>query len=130
MPLAEIGTLIGALAAVAAVLALAWIATRCLAMRLPAARFSAAGAGRLRLVERLPLGRLPLGREEYLAVVRAGETVLLLGVSAGQITLLKELSADEAAQWTAEPAGAQPMPFREALRQVLQKNQKQEGTKP
>lgn len=38
MPLAEIGTLIGALAAVAAVLALAWIATRCLAMRLPAAR--------------------------------------------------------------------------------------------
>ena len=125
MPLAEIGTLIGALAAVSAVLALAWIATRCLAMRLPAARFSAAGAGRLRLVE-----RLPLGREEYLAVVRAGETVLLLGVSAGQITLLKELSADEAAQWTAEPAGAQPMPFREVLRQVLQKNQKQEGTKP
>lgn len=125
MPLAEIGTLIGALAAVAAVLALAWIATRCLAMRLPAARFSAAGVGRLRLVE-----RLPLGREEYLAVVRAGETVLLLGVSAGQITLLKELSADEAAQWTAEPAGVQPMPFREALRQVLQKNQKQEGTKP
>lgn len=124
MPLAEIGTLLGMVAAVAAVLALAWVATRCLAGRLPAGTTAAPmGTGRLRLVE-----RLPLGREEYLAVVRADERLLLLGVCSGQITLLKELTGEEAARWTAADARSAGAPsFREALHQVLQKKTKQEG---
>jgi len=71
MTWAEIGTLFGMLTAVVVILLLAWLFTRYLAGRTPGAmRFSRNRDGRLQLLE-----RMPLGREQYLAVVRAGETV-------------------------------------------------------
>lgn len=127
MPWTEIGTLLGMLAAVVVILLLAWLFTRYLAGRTPGAmRFSRNRDGRLQLLE-----RMPLGREQYLAVVRAGETYLLLGVTGSQITLLRELSAEEASKWTEEETGVSPgggpgetIPFRDALREVWKQRKK------
>lgn len=125
MPWAEIGALLGMLAAVVAVLVLAWLFTRYLAGRTPGmTRFFQGRDGKLRLLE-----RLPLGREQYLAVIQTGETYLLLGVTGSQISLLRELSAQEAEAWDhrAEAPSAGPeaaVPFREALREVWKQRKK------
>ena len=127
MSWAEIGTLLGMLTAVVVILLLAWLFTRYLAGRAPGAmRFSRNRDGKLQLLE-----RMPLGREQYLAVVRAGETYLLLGVTGSQITLLRELSAEEASAWNEEetsvsPGGEPgvPIPFRDALREVWKQKRK------
>ncbi|BAL01152.1 flagellar biosynthetic protein FliO [Oscillibacter valericigenes Sjm18-20] len=127
MPWTEIGTLLGMLAAVVVILLLAWLFTRYLAGRTPGAmRFSRNRNGKLQLLE-----RMPLGREQYLAVVRAGETYLLLGVTGSQITLLRELSAQEASKWTEDETDTPPestpgeaMPFRDALREVWKQRKK------
>lgn len=123
----EIGALLGMLTAVVVILLLAWLFTRYLAGRAPGAmRFSRNRNGNLRLLE-----RMPMGREQYLAVVRAGETYLLLGVTGSQITLLRELSEQEASRWTEEEIGVPPegapgasMPFRDALREVWKQRKK------
>ncbi len=123
----EIGALLGMLAAVLGVLVLAWLFTRYLAGHAPGlGGFLPGKSGKLRLLE-----RLPLGREQSLVMVRAGETVLLLGVTGREISLLRELSAEEAEAWdsaaqTASPAaGAEaPIPFRDALREVLKQRKK------
>lgn len=68
------------------------------------------------------LAQLPLGRDQRLAVVRAGERCLLLGVTAAGITLLAELTEEEAAQWRdrGDSAKKRETPsFREALDTVL-----------
>ena len=127
MPWEEIGALLGMLAAVVAVLLLAWLFTRRLAGRVPGmARFLPGRDGKLRVLE-----RLPLGREQYLAVVQAGEALLLLGVTPSQISLVRELSAEEAAAWMREAENEPPSggpeanpPFREALREVLKQRKK------
>lgn len=68
------------------------------------------------------LAQLPLGREQKLLVAQAGERYFLLGVTASQINLLAEFTAEEAALWrestgTEEPS-ATPS-FRQALNTVL-----------
>jgi flagellar protein FliO/FliZ len=50
------------------------------------------------------LARQTLGRDQCLAVVKAGNRCYLLGVTASQITLLSELSPEEAASWQAAQA--------------------------
>lgn len=66
------------------------------------------------------LRRLPLGREQSAALVKAGERYFLLGVAPSGITLLAELTAEEAEAMTAPPPGSEPPPsFGEALRTVL-----------
>lgn len=128
MPLAEIGALLGMLAAVVAILCLAWLFTRYLAGRTLGGTGFVRGPGRGG--EMQMLGRMPLGREQYLAVVRVGERYLLLGVTTGQITLLQELGAEEALRWTEEaqsPAGTSTgpaIPFRDALREVWKQRKK------
>ncbi|MEA4992495.1 MAG: flagellar biosynthetic protein FliO [Oscillibacter sp.] len=127
MPWEEIGALLGMLAAVLGVLVLAWLFTRYLARRAPGLGGLLPGrSGKLRLLE-----RMPLGREQFLAVVQAGEIYLLLGVTGSGVSLLRELSAEEAAAWDSEaqaaspPAGPEaPIPFRDALRDVLKQRKK------
>ena len=68
------------------------------------------------------LAQLPLGRDQRVVVARAGERFLLLGVTAAQITLLTELTEEEAALWRDQSgtAGKRETPsFREALNTVL-----------
>lgn len=68
------------------------------------------------------LAQLPLGRDQRLVVVRVGERCLLLGVTAAGITLLTELTEEEAALWRNQSEGAKKREtpsFREALDTVL-----------
>lgn len=74
------------------------------------------------------VGALALGREQKLLVVQVGEKHLILGVTAGEIRLLGELTEQEAAglQKDMEPA---PPGFGEALQRVLAER-KQNRKKP
>ena len=66
------------------------------------------------------LARLSLGREQNMVLVKAGEKYLLLGVTASQITVLKELTQEEAeAIYVPPPDQPAPPSFGEALRTVL-----------
>ena len=68
------------------------------------------------------LTQLTIGRDQRLAVARVGKQYFLLGVTANQISLLSEISAEDAAAWEApseEGAEAQPPLFREAFMDVL-----------
>ena len=66
------------------------------------------------------LARLPLGREQSAVLVKAGEKYLLLGVTASEITVLKELTPEEAeAVYAISPDQPAPPSFGEALRNVL-----------
>ncbi len=67
------------------------------------------------------LARLPLGREQSLALVQAGERYLLLGVAASGVSLVAELTQEEAQALYRRPNSDQPAPpsFGEALRTVL-----------
>ena len=66
------------------------------------------------------LTRLPLGREQALVLVQAGERHLLLGVTASEVSLVAELTQEEARTLYSPPPeqGAAPS-FSEALRTVL-----------
>ena len=68
------------------------------------------------------LAQLPLGRDQKLVVAQAGERYFLLGVTASELSMLAELTAEEAAFWL-EPAGTEEKretpSFREALNTVL-----------
>ena len=66
------------------------------------------------------LCRLSLGREQSAALVQAGERYLLLGVTPSQVSLLAELTAEEArALYAPKPNQPAPPSFSEALRTVL-----------
>ena len=66
------------------------------------------------------LSRLSLGRDQSAVLVKAGEKYLLLGVTASEITVLKELTAEEAeAVYALPPDQPAPPSFGEALRAVL-----------
>ncbi len=108
--------LLGMLFVTGLVLALAWLATRWIANRgVGVSGFSKAAAeGRLTV-----LAQMSVGRSERLILVRFSDRCLLLGVTAGQITLLKELTGEEAAQWLTETP--RKPSFREALQDTLRR---------
>ena len=68
------------------------------------------------------MAQLPLGREQKLIVAQVGERFFLLGVTASEISMLAEFTAEEAAFWRewVETAEKRETPsFREALNTVL-----------
>lgn len=68
------------------------------------------------------LAQLPLGRDQKLIVARAGERFFLLGVTASDISMLAEFTAEEAALWrkSAETENnSETASFRQALDTVL-----------
>lgn len=66
------------------------------------------------------LCRLSLGRDQAVALVQAGEKYLLLGVTPAGITVLAELTREEAEALYPRPDHQQQPPsFGEALRAVL-----------
>lgn len=82
-------------------------------------RFGAGGGGaRMKVVE-----RLPVGRDQALMVVRLGERYFLLGSSSSGFSLLAELTEEEGALWapSAEPTDKPGMDFRELLRKLREK---------
>ncbi len=66
------------------------------------------------------LARLPLGRDQSVALVQAGERYLLLGATPSGVSLVAELTREEAQALCAQPPDQPPPPsFAEALRTVL-----------
>lgn len=68
------------------------------------------------------LAQLPLGRDQKLIVAQAGERFFLLGVTASDISMLAEFTAEEAALWrkSAETENkSETASFRQALDTVL-----------
>lgn len=121
----EIGTLFGTLLAIAVVLLLAYLTTRFVAKRGSSGRglFSYKGqmGEHIRILE-----RVSLGREQSLTVVCVGKQCLLLGVTTAGITLIKELSQEEAELWkkrTAPPVAREDASLRfvEAMREAIHK---------
>ena len=67
------------------------------------------------------IARTQMGKDQRLAVVQAGERYFLLGVTAQNISLLAELSAEEAARWLPkeESGEGQNPTFKEAFMDSL-----------
>ncbi|MCI9165357.1 MAG: flagellar biosynthetic protein FliO [Oscillospiraceae bacterium] len=75
--------------------------------------------GRLRVLE-----RLPVGRDQALLVVEAANRHFLLGSSPSGLSLLAELTEEEAALWTSPPpsgGGQQGPDFRQWLGKLREK---------
>ena len=109
-------SLIWMLLCVVVIIVLAYLFTRYVAGRRGLGGFGApGGTGRFKA-----LARLSLGREQSAVLVQAGERYLLLGVAPSGVTLLAELSQEEAQELYA-PSPGQPAPptVGEALRAVL-----------
>lgn len=72
------------------------------------------------------LDRLPLGRDQSVVLARVGERYLLLGAGTAGVTLLAELSEEEAASWKPPAQTAEErMGFKEAFLQMMkQKNRR------
>jgi len=104
------------LACVLVVIALAYLFTKYVAGR--NGSFLGAGGGTDLFKV---LARLSLGREQSLILVQAGERYLLLGVAASGVSLVAELTREEAQALYPRPGPSQPVPpsFGEALRTVL-----------
>ena len=112
--LGSLFSLIWMLVCVLAVIALAWLFTKYVAGR-GGAIGTPGGTERFRV-----LARLPLGRDQSAVLVKAGEKYLLLGVTPSEVTVLKELTAEEAeAVYALPPDQPAPPSFGEALRTVL-----------
>ena len=72
------------------------------------------------------LAQLPVGKDQRLAVVRAGDRFFLLGMTPQNITLLAELTEEEAAAWVPDPAGDGPAPGPSPFQQLFQNMTKHE----
>lgn len=70
-----------------------------------------AGNGQMKV-----LGQLSLGKDQRLAVVAVGAQFYLLGITPGGISLVAELTEEEADLWRQEQAPPPPSSFREALK--------------
>lgn len=119
MPVEEILSVLWVLVCTVAVLALCYYVTRRLT-RLPALSRYAGGIPREGRLE--VLACVPLGKDQSLVVAAVGKRCFLLGCAAGSISLLTELTEEEAAAWTArreEKNSTEQRSFRDAMSELL-----------
>ena len=112
----SVASLVGMLLTTVAVLALAYLVTRWVAQRGTSGLPGPAGQ------DLKVLWQVSLGKAERLVLVRLDQRCLLLGVTSGGISLLAELTEEEAAKWLQkrEEIARQPS-FLEVLRDNLPK---------
>lgn len=91
-------TLLSALAAVVAILALSYWFTKNVVGRSNLGAFSARQGTNLQVIE-----TLSLGREHRIVAIRAGERYFLLGVTESEVSTITELTAEEIENWKREP---------------------------
>ncbi len=65
------------------------------------------------------LDRMPLGRDQSLILVRVGERYLLLGAGTAGVTLLSELTGEEAAAWKAPERAEEHPGFKEVFFTIM-----------
>ena len=110
-------TLLWMLAAVVVVLVLAYLATRWISTRGIGGVMGAGSGGEFSV-----LRQIVVGRSERLLLVRLRERCLLLGVTPGGISLLKELEPEEAAYWLKPKTQTDGAPsFLDVLRENFKK---------
>lgn len=115
-------SLLGMLVAVAVVTGLAYWFTRHV---VGGSRFQSFGLlqknGQLQI-----LAQTQIGKEQRLAVVQAGTRYFLVGITMQNISLLAELTEEEASVWqhSQEEGSASAPPFHQALIDTLQKRKK------
>lgn len=115
----DVLSLVGTLAAVCAILALAYLFTRYVVGRTALPRG-------LRGRHITILEQVPVGRDQKLLLVQVGERVYLLGASQGSVTYLRTVPEEEADRWRTEAAES-PVPemsFQEALRNVIRQRKR------
>lgn len=93
----SVASLVGMLLTVVAVLALAYWVTKLIARRGLPGWASGMGESRIQV-----LWQASLGKSERLVLVRVEKRCLLLGVTGGGISVLTELTEEEAANWPRE----------------------------
>ncbi len=93
----DIFTLLGMLLTLVAILVLAYFSTRYVAKFKLGKLVHAKGGGQMRVLD-----QLTIGQDARLLVVEVGGRFLLLGHSAAGISLLAELTAQEAEHWLLE----------------------------
>ena len=91
-------SLLGMLVLIAAILFLAWWATKQIAQRPGLRGFG----GRLPNGDMSVLAQIPLGREQRLVVVECAARYFLLGVTEHNISMLSELDEESVQQWKQE----------------------------
>ena len=67
------------------------------------------------------LAQTQVGKDQRLAVVRAGSRYFLLGLTPQNISLLAELTQEEAAVWLQEPGGPDSGPQAEGFQKAFEK---------
>lgn len=70
------------------------------------------------------LDRLPLGRDQSVILARVGVRYLLLGAGTAGVTLLAELTEEEAAWKPPETAGGEKPGFKEALFSMMKQRER------
>ena len=120
MPLQEVFSLLGILLVLVLVLAGSYLFTRWAGKGLGGRLGAFSGNGRMRVLERLAVGRY-----QSLLVVQIASRYFVVGSSPSGFSLLTELTEEEGALWTSAPARDAPAPaegrspdFRALLRQL------------
>ena len=70
------------------------------------------------------LDQLSLGRDQRILLARAGERYLLLGATPSGISLLAELTAEEAAAWQKPPEEGERPSFPEAFFTIMKQKER------
>lgn len=115
---AALGSFLWMLVCVVLIIGLAYWFTRYVAGRGALGAF--AGGRRMEVLD-----RLPLGRDQSVVLARVGERYLLLGAGTAGVTLLAELTGEEAAAWrTPEAAEGEKPGFKEAFLTVMKQRER------
>ena len=115
---AALGSFLWMLVCVVLIIGLAYWFTRYVAGRGALGAFS--GGRRMEVLD-----RLPLGRDQSVVLARVGERYLLLGAGTAGVTLLAELTGEEAAAWKPPEAEAGEKPgFKEAFLTIMKQRER------
>lgn len=117
----DILSLLGILAVLLLVLCGCWMFTRWAGTGLSGRLIVPAGERRLKVLE-----RLPVGKDQALLVIQLANRYFLLGSSPSGFSLLAELTEEEGAMWACPPAsggrqGKAPLDFQEWMRKFREK---------
>lgn len=117
--------LMGVLLTIIAILVLAYLATRYMSkLKFGGFKMTGGGSGHMKILD-----QLSVGQDMRILLVQAGTRYLLLSAAASGISLLKELSDEEAALWLCEPeeqtvASANNPSFRDSFLETLKQRRK------
>ena len=115
---ANLASFLWMLVCVVLIIGLAFWFTRFVAGRGALGAFS--GGRRMEILD-----RMPLGRDQSVVLARVGERYLLLGAGTAGVTLLAELTGEEAAAWKPpETAEGEKPGFKEAFLTMMKQKER------